>query len=521
MPLLKAVICRSTKQHQGKRIMIVICNSLFHTHDIFHRNTVMKDLFLNICRVAFYTGCVIAATLLTLGFLLEYQRNRQSFDVDLQRFNENAQGPYPSISMCFATPFQDKLVRNSGGRIDPYSYSEFLLGRSNDTSLFNMNYDKISLQLSDFLIDTRIFTKSIDNIQEEESIPLDRISSTSLNVYKWRFLKCFTFDFPFKEKLSFNGVLIQIKKDIFPNNSRPMDGWTNYLGLSFYFHYPNQLFSSYPSRKLMWPNEMMPAYTTMIYLSNIEILTGRNPSVMECINEPEYDKKIMTNIVSQVGCVPPYWNITGEFPSCQTQNQLSQISQVTWDNFFTNDRNLQPCTKVGKINAEFLDTKNSWNIMNDTDHLLFQVFFREQYFQKQTMKREYAAKTMFGDIGGVVGILLGYSLINMPGLIITFYSSFKSKAKKYLSALRLRWEWLNMVKESDNPINVVIVKNCARNLASPESDLARVFSTLEEMRQHFEKTLESLKATNDIQVKESRNISEELSILKKEISRQK
>ena len=78
-----------------------------------------------------------------------------------------------------------------------------------------------------------------------------------------------------------------------------------------------------------------------------------------------------------------------------------------------------------------------------------------------------------------------------------------------------------MVKESDNPINVVIVKSCAGNLDGPESDLARVFSTLEEMRQHFEKTLESLKATNDIQMMESRNISEELSIFKKEMARQK
>ena len=481
----------------------------------------MKDLFLKICRVAFYTGCVIAAILFTLGFLLEYHRNRQSFEVDLQRFNENARAPYPSISMCFATPFQDKLVRNSGVKIDPYSYAEFLLGRSNDTSLLNMNYEKISLQLSDFLIDTRIFTKSIDNIKEDESIPVDRISSNSLNVYEWRFLKCFTFDFPFKEKLSFNGILIQIKKDIFPNSSRPMDGWTNYLGLSFYFHYPNQLFGSYSSRKLMWPKEMTPTYTTVIYLSNIEILTGRKPSVTECINEPDYDKAIMRNVVSQVKCVPPYWNITGDFPMCQTQKQLSQIAHVAWDNFFTNDRNLQPCTKVGKINAEFVDTENSWDGMNDTEHLLFQVFFREQYFQKQTMKREYAAKTMFGDIGGVVGLLLGCSLMSMPGLIIPLYSSFKGKTKKYLSALRLRCEWLNMVKESDNPTNVVSVKSCSGNVASPESDPTRVFSKLEEMRQHFEKTLESLKTTNDIQMKKYRNISEELSILKKAMAKQK
>jgi len=360
-------------------------------------------------------------------------------------------------------------------KIDPYSYSEFLLGRSNDTSLFNMNYEKISLQLSDFLIDTRIFTKSIDNIKEDESIPVDQISSNSLNVYEWRFLKCFTFDFPFKAKLPFNGILIQIKKDIFPNNSRPMDGWTNYLGLSFYFHYPNQLFGSYSSRKLMWPKEMTPTYTTVIYLSNIEILTGRKPSVTECINEPDYDKAIIRNVVSQVKCVPPYWNITGDFPMCQTQKQLSQIAHVAWDNFFTNDRNLQPCTKVGKINAEFIDSRNTWNNMNDTDHLLFQVFFREQYFQKQTMKREYAAKTMLGYIVAAVSLLLGCSLMNMPGLIITFYSSFTSKAKKYLSALRLRCEWLNIVKESDNHVNVVVVKSCAGNLDGPESDLARVF----------------------------------------------
>ena len=175
--------------------MIVFCNLLFYKHNMFNRNTAMKDICLKICKVAFYTGCVITTIILTLGFFLEYHRNIQSFEVNLQRFNGNAQSPYPSISMCFSIPFQNSLEWNSSVRIDPYVYSEFLLGNNNDTLLFKINYDEISVQLSDFLIDTRIFTKNMDTIKEDKSIPLDLISSTSLNVYQWRFLKCFTFDF--------------------------------------------------------------------------------------------------------------------------------------------------------------------------------------------------------------------------------------------------------------------------------------------------------------------------------------
>ena len=226
---------------------------------------------------------------LAIKSYLAYHKNTTSFEVKFRRFHRHKNDVYPSISMCFSSPFPTERLSNLAKGILPTNYSNFLLGNTYKNDLKNIDYDNVSLQLHDFLASTILYSKTKDNFNTEKGISTEAILSTGLNVYVWRFLKCFTLDIPFEENIPLNGLLITIKRSVFPKSMRPMDGWDNHFGLSLFYHLPNQLFTSYSTRKIMWPKESTTPYSTVVYVSNVEIFKRRRHHRIKCIKEPEYD----------------------------------------------------------------------------------------------------------------------------------------------------------------------------------------------------------------------------------------
>ena len=57
----------------------------------------------------------------------------------------------------------------------------------------------------------------------------------------------------------------------------------------------------------------------------------------------------------------------------------------------------------------------------------FGVSHRQTQFKEIRQIRSYDAESLYGDIGGYMGLLLGYSILNLPTMIISCYGFIKKR----------------------------------------------------------------------------------------------
>ena len=72
---------------------------------------------------------------------------------------------------------------------------------------------------------------------------------------------------------------------------------------------------------------------------------------------------------------------------------------------------------VTNLQIEYEDTV-TWENQED-DEMFIQIYFRDTSFKQIKEKRDYEIQDMFGDMGGYVGLFLGYALVNIPGFFLT------------------------------------------------------------------------------------------------------
>ena len=438
----------------------------------------MKQLCFKISTISFHLFCITWAIFWAKHAFIEYRKNHNSLHVHYNRFQKNNSSTYPSVSMCFSTPFKSNELENHEKGITPFQYSNFIMGITNySESLAKIRFEDVILQLDDFLISATISSKNIG--LDEEELPINsNITSVNLSVYVWRFLKCFSFNIPYDEGVIINKLLITINRNIFPNKRRPMDGWAKYFGISMYYHLPNQLLKSYSTRKIMWPRETLRSYSSVIYISNIEILIRRRKTPTSCTSIMNYDKWIIEEIISSVGCFPPYWNTSMRLPACNATKQLRQISNTFWDRFYGNAARIPPCITMQHIDLEYLDSE-PWEGDNE-NHLYFPIFFRDKSYKEIKQARQYELRDLLGDVGGVNGFLLGYSLVQVPNFIWAACMFLKSMKRRIVSkAFSLKKPFVNWVEDIKDVAvrsNICVV-NCKEDDGKSNNEEGSTYNT--------------------------------------------
>ena len=390
----------------------------------------MKKWIWKFFRVVFHLICITAVIFWSRDCIRHYHENRNALHIQERRFQSQNSSVYPTVSLCFSSPFKTNLLESYGKNFTPQLYSNFLMGKSEySESLASIPFNNVTLQLEDFLFSARISTKNIGTDEEEKSVT-SSISTLNLNVYLWRFLKCFSFNIPYEEHIIINRLLIILKRNLFPNKTRPMDGWKNHLGMSVFYHLPNQLLNSFQTRKIMWPIESVKSYAVVVYVSNIEIKIRRRKDVDTCTPVSNYDERIIKHVISSATCFPHYWKRSLHVPKCNTTNQLRKISEDLWNIFYGNDFVSPPCKSMAHINVEYLDSE-SWST-DPEDSLYFTIFFRENLYKEIKQVRAYEGKDLFGDIGGINGFWLGYALVQVPNFLSTIFLMLQS-IKRFIS----------------------------------------------------------------------------------------
>ena len=89
-----------------------------------------------------------------------------------------------------------------------------------------------------------------------------------------------------------------------------------------------------------------------------------------------------------------------------------------------------PCTEIQKLEMDYEETDEKMH----KDKTRIAVYFRDTTYKEIRQTRAYTAITLFGNIGGFIGVFLGYAIIQIPG----FLESILSYIKNYYIVVKSR-----------------------------------------------------------------------------------
>ena len=294
----------------------------------------------------FHFLCLIATAALLIWCCIEYSKNDNVVQLSFKKLGFNNEIAYPDISFCienWGIFSQDDLER---WKITSDEYHSFLTGTNIlqgtwNKSLAMLDYDNVTWRLKDHLIKQPYVTLSDSsskrNINEAAAFGNGRY-------------KCSTLSLPREENIL--SLTVPIRKSLFPEVPRPMSNFRIRL------HSRQQIFRSWHFDYSNWPshkNASSDVFKVEFNIKDVEVLSRRNRREMPCVDNDFYDQIIIDEILTKVGCAPPYLKNTSKFHPCSTMRTMEQLSNATTNYFYgigeTENVSI-PCMEIIKIGID-------------------------------------------------------------------------------------------------------------------------------------------------------------------------
>ena len=259
--------------------------------------------------------CVIATLILQIYCLTHYLSDKDVSMVDYTKFHTSHDAIYPSISICISPPF----VEEKFDQFEDISYEEyqkFWIDKSWDDRVLKVDYDNVTVSLSDNLI-TAFYTAHGSTVRQW--VPDHFVSFRSPD------RKCFTINAPILKNKQLGFFEIMISNEIFPGGQRRFTEPNRPSSLYTYFHYPGQRFTSYHTEKKNWISRAnkTKGYFMSFRIKNIDVITNRNKPNNRCLVDwRKHDEYIMNSIMKETGCRPPHWIPSTNLSFCHKKEQI-------------------------------------------------------------------------------------------------------------------------------------------------------------------------------------------------------
>ena len=217
--------------------------------------------------------------------------------------------------------------------------------------------------------------------------------------------------------------------------------------MEIFVHYPNQLLTSFEKAKYS---------TTFSHL--ISILSNTTPKVLEfklteCkrikkrhdSNEPcnqniqNYDQyleqRIRERLMRNIGCVPIYLkpdllNYT-ELRECTSAKDLQEANEIMHNIKAIVEESEHPCDEMLILSIDSINNNPS----PIPDDIAIQFYYTENVYEEIQYIRAIGFGNWLSNVGGFVGIFLGYSMMQFPEFLLLFATTFNSKGKNTWSGM--------------------------------------------------------------------------------------
>ena len=291
-------------------------------------------------------------------------------------------------------------------------------------------------------------------------------------------MKCYTDDIPFESRRTISKLGIRLKTDIFPLAIRPHEIKLDYdgdisEGFSVQFHYQKQSFSNILFLKsfcLVMTETSSKDYSMNFNVQQVEVIRRRNKWKEACMEGiPDHDIHVYEKMMKRVGCRPPYWTSETNLTLCSDRDSMNRMSNMLlrFRTFIPDGLEHLPCRRLTMLqfdytemdeyakNQVYSNVKKRLHLKTITLNILkgnsykdkvddrvsskfklrkvkraycffdINVWFSNSRYKEVSSIREFGVQSLVGNIGGYIGIFIGYALMNVPELIASLFNRIR------------------------------------------------------------------------------------------------
>ena len=200
---------------------------------------------LRFLRTTFKLICILATFVFMVIWLHTFLLNEDTTTIEKRRFLSTKDDKIPVLSLCFEQSFEGINFSGVGEGLTRQMYLKYLMGKKFDVRFMKIDYYGVSTNISDFILSYNVYFINDTVLRDiTYNASFNKPYHTG-NVVSWGTVKkCFGVEITDPEVTD---VIINMKRNIFPNNIRSSDG-----GFVSRFHYPGQIVKSDRTDKREW-----------------------------------------------------------------------------------------------------------------------------------------------------------------------------------------------------------------------------------------------------------------------------
>ena len=381
--------------------------------------------------VVFKIFCISGAIATTVWCCYEFSKNEDICEVYYKAFLEDNQSIYPDLTLMIPYQLNETAFRNSGVAMNTSTFKKILRGDYWDDEILDVSLEDTSLKLDNYMISSCILAS-----QHEPCTPIEAITNTMFVGG----IRSHAFHLPRDKPTTL--AVFQFRKSIFSNGFGPEE-WHD---LMIVFQYPNRILRSYGSLfSIQWPldtDQKYPNHLIDIKLRDMEVIQRREKRGSECLDVEDYDAKKKEDIMLEVGCRPYFWSHSKVDRICKNQEEISHIMTRTMEIFLRlkhAEHEIPPCTDIKKLQIDHnvktatKTVREEFNVKGDKytgNDTWFEIRLEIQIdsFKEIRQKRAYTPQNLIGNLGGYLGLFIGFTLLDL----IKCMKLFSSGVRKYI-----------------------------------------------------------------------------------------
>ena len=376
--------------------------------------------------------------------------NKDVSTVTIKKFltSDDKNNYYPTFSVCleedhYGQLFNDTYLQEEGLTSDEsMKFQDMLKGKEvNETILSLTKSDRMMKDLHHIIC--YVFAKSrtgdeIDNWIKERSCSNQDWSLTGNGGE----VMPFYISYRTPDKMCFTPTSSnerhKRKEDILKLDLQwmisPSEGSLSSASLKIYAHGKGQLIRNFGKEihnvKLFdlypYPIEKIIKNKIELSFSYISVIKKRADSNIPCYaGKLDDDFYIRKWIVDEIGCIPPYWS---DLPThsmgssiCYTAKQLEDAYEFITNIEETLNRFDESCTEMTIVSSiQF----GSATLDNDKSRFEIKVNYLTESYQEIANKKDFSGEALWSSVGGLVGIFLGYSMMQIPDSLLAIKQKF-------------------------------------------------------------------------------------------------
>ena len=369
-------------------------------------------------KTVFHVICWISTLILLCYWFYLFSRDEDICLVDYKKYYDTPDHTFPVLSFCLKSPFSPSKLAKQNIGVDGEPYLKYFKGEYNSTDLKNNVSKDIFLDLAKYVGQYWIQWRN-GSMKTFPMVPANSklLVPSFAGFWYSNFYICYSLQIRHDD--SINAFSVEIPNKIYPNATRNR----GYSALAL-IHHPNQLLTSGETLSYGFQQRTEnTSYSMNFQIKGVERIQRRNKRSFPCNeNWKNHDFDILENHARNIGCTPPYHERIIGIPVCSTKNELlASMFNLRFDDYGMHP----PCQAMEKIYYNYQEPDMDGTAWYKPGHFWIGIWINNPKFKEIVQKQAIDLNGLVGYIGGYIGLILGYSILQIPDFFTLVANRYK------------------------------------------------------------------------------------------------